>query len=161
MFPLSKVEEINKETHNGKWENVKVEWFLMADESHFHVYLKAVIKSLGYNIRIDWHDNSTLGFEAFLPETKKSEEIFIGKTDWFCRNCIIKCIESDMETYKLFKFNCRTVAYIILTKICRFPANQVEEEFAKTQMMCGLDERDCISMEEIRHYIAYTRRGKS
>jgi len=159
MFPLSKtLVELNEPTHEGKWKSLQVEWFLMADPSHFHVYVKAVIRKMNLSIRIDWRNVSELQFEAFSPEEKFSECIAVGKTDWFCRDCIIKCLEKDMKTYHLFQFNCRTVAYIILTKVCLFDSRKIEDILDQKLMLCGLDERECVSPAEISHYIAYTKR---
>lgn len=159
MFPLSKtLPELNEETHGEKWRNIRVEWFLMADESHFHVYVKAVIKKLGLVIRIDWRNVSELQFEKFQPDEKVSECLRVGETDWFCRHCIIECLKSDMRTYRLFQFNCRTVAFIILTKVCLFSSSKVENMLDNKSMLCGLDERECLSEPEIKHYLAYTKR---
>ena len=158
MFPLSKtLAELNGPTHEGKWKKIKVEWFLMADQSHFHVYVKAVIKKLDLVIRVDWRNVSELQFEQFAPDEKVSECMKVGETDWFCRDCIIKSIERDMKTYHLFKFNCRTVAFVILTKVCLFSSTMVEEMLDSKFMLCGLDERECVSDQEIKHYIAYTK----
>lgn len=137
---------------------MRVEWFLMADESHFHVYVKAVIKKLNIVVRIDWRNVSELQFEKFEPGEKVSECLRVGETDWFCRECIIECVKSDMTTYHLFKFNCRTVAYIILTKVCLFHAQTVQQMLDEKFMLCGLDERECFSEAEIQHYLAYTKR---
>lgn len=163
MFPASKtLVELNGPTHEGKWKGIRVEWFLMADESHFHVYVKAVIKQLGRSIRIDWRNISELQFEQFQEGEKVGECLRVGETDWFCRDCIIKSLQKDMETYHLFKFNCRTVAFIILTKVCLFDSSLVENMLDNKAMLCGLDERECVSGEEIKHYIDYTRAtGKS
>lgn len=159
MFPpSSSLTELNEATHDGKWKNRQVEWFLVTDQSRFHTYVKAVIKDEPpLQIRIDWHDNSRLCFERFLPETMVSDCIEVGKTKWFCRECIVKGIESDMKTYNLFQFNCRTVAFIILTKICRFDSQKVEALFDSLRILCGIDERECVSTTEISHYLAYTR----
>lgn len=160
QFPESSIVELNKHTHQGDWHKAKVKWFLMADESHFHTYLKVEIPKLKQEIRIDWHDNSTLCFEPYKNDQngKVSEKIFIGETDWFCRECIIGCLENDMQTYKLFLFNCRTVSFVILTKICLFNSTKVEEIFNQKEMMCGIDSRECISESEIQHYLEYTKR---
>lgn len=157
MFPPSSLAQLNVATHaNQKWKHV--EWFLVTDESRFHTYVKAVIKDEGLEIRVDWHDNSTLCFERFVPETTKVGDcVAIGKTTWFCRECIVRGMESDMKTYNLFKFNCRTVSFVILTKICRFDPQKVEGLFDSLRILCGIDERECLSTTEISHYLEYTK----
>jgi hypothetical protein len=59
------------------------------------------------------------------------------------------------QLYSLFDFNCRTVSYLILTDIVGFDPDEVYDLFKDSGVLCGLDKIQCVSLEEIYHYIRY------
>ena len=154
MFPKSSIGLLNKHICQDKKSSSVVEWYLVLDQHKFHVYVAVAIQERDLYVRIDWHDNSTLCFEPYQNNNLETH-VHIGTTSLFCRNCILDIMKEEMQTYKLFRFNCRTVSYLVLTKAMSFNAKKVFHRFNSMDILCGLDQSECLSLEEIHHYIAY------
>lgn len=152
MFPKSSITLLNKHTCNSSIARCTVEWYLVVDEYKFHVYVTAAIPEKELYVRIDWHGNSTLSFEPY-DDKPGEQRVHIGNSHTFCRHCIIDTMKNKMHYYRPFGFNCRTVAYLILTKVELFDATLVFDKFNEMDILCGLDPRECVSLEEIHHYI--------
>lgn len=133
-------------------------WYLMVDRDRFHVYVGAQVEGMRGRLRIDWHDNSQLelrwlrhGFD------RDAEAILIGTTRNFCKACLVERVKSlHMQHYQIFRFNCRTVTYLILTRVYGFDKQVVYDHFVNGQIMCGLDESECVSLNELHHYLNWS-----
>jgi hypothetical protein len=155
MFPASSIKCINKHICRDANSNCLVKWYMVLDKYRFHVYVVAAMEKRDLYVRIDWHSNSTLCFEPYQNNTEE-KHIFIDTTRHFCRECILKQMKTLMKSdYKLFRFNCRTVSYMILTQVAQFDAKKVYACFSNEDMLCGLDESECLSLEEIHHFVTY------
>jgi hypothetical protein len=137
----------------------RVDWYLVVDKYQFHVYVVAAMKDCQLYVRIDWHNNSTLCFEPYI-ESSEEKHLHIGRTRKFCRQCILDIVKDEMQSYKLFKFNCRTLSYMVLTKAMQFDAEAVYEQFNSQDLLCGLDMAECLSLEEMHHYYLYANGTK-
>lgn len=148
MFPSSSLTQINRHIEESK--NTK--WMLCMDRHRFHVYVVAVTnKQLG--VRIDWNKESTLTFEKY--EAKPGEEAyFIGHNDFFCKLCLEEKMASRLEQYQLFKFNCRTVSFMILVLV-GFDAHHIYDRFEQTDVLCGLDQSECLKAKEMSHFFKW------
>ena len=130
---------------------MSVDWYLVLDRSKFHVYVAFMGREEQF--RIDWHTDSTLEGLVFV-EKSGEERIFIGKGE-FDQPSFEREILKLLEMYKLFQFNCRTVSYLILTKIVGYTPDYVYKFFKDHRILCGLEFGECFSVEEIHHYILY------
>lgn len=128
-------------------------WYLVLDKSKFHVYVATINSEEA--IRIDWHKDSTLEFSLFT-EKEGEEKFYIGKS-YYCQECVEEHLIVLLERYKLFQFNCRTVSYLILTLVEGFSADHVYPFFQKEHTLCGLEIAQCISIEEIDHFIQFRK----
>lgn len=157
MFKPSGVACINGHTcqHTTEGGVTEVQWFLVHDASLFHVYVAAIVNRT-LAIRIDWRAESRLEFEQMRP-TEGDRSYPMGQSSWFCKPCIEEALSSQMEEYRLFRFNCRTLSYLILTQVGRLEPGAVYQRFQSLGTLCGLDPRECLSLEEIRHYIAHQK----
>jgi hypothetical protein len=156
VFKPSSVREINSHT-NHQFKDV--EWLLVFDESNFHVYVVArLTKNL--SIRIDWNTNTTLTFERYQKKKTETESV-IGTSEMnFCKLCLQDDIVNRLREYNLFKFNCRTVSFLILIMM-GFKTDGVWSHFERANMLCGLDETQCLSADEIHHFLQYEQsKGK-
>lgn len=148
MFRPSSVKQIN--THREVAKDTK--WMLCMDRYRFHVFVVAVTDQ-GLRIRIDWNKESTLTFENYEPESGE-EAYFIGQNDFFCKLCLQDTIASHLEKYQLFKFNCRTVSFMILVMV-GFDSHHIYEQFQKRRVLCGLDQSECLKLNEMRHFFQW------
>lgn len=130
----------------------KRKWYLLLDRNRFHVFIGVVINK-NLTIRIDWNRDATLTFKKY-EEYIYEEKTFLGKRD-FSKSEIKKLMKNKLKNYDLFYFNCRTVTYMILTKIVHFDSHEVYNLFKQYSIMCGLKEEECLSMEEIEHFISF------
>ena len=146
-FEPSAISAINKHTEHI-YEGVL--WKLAIDHARFHVYAVAII-SPDLWVRVDWNETHKL---TFKPYVVKEREIVIdvGFSDGFCKLCLEK--EIYLEDYKLFEFNCRTVTFIVLT-LMGFDSPKLYAMFTKNNVLCGLDESKCLSVDEITHFIQW------
>lgn len=148
VFKRSSIDEINK--HIGDSKGTK--WLLCMDAHRFHVYVAAITLE-GMRVRIDWNKESTLTFEKYKP--RPGEEAYeIGTNDFFCKRCIEDAIRDRLHQYDLFKFNCRTVSFMILA-LAGFDSHHVYDEFRKRRVLCGLVESECLKIDELRHFFEY------
>ena len=131
------------------------EWYLAFDSSHFHVYVIVVlIDEPRLIIRIDWNDESTLTFKRLMPQDEKRESrVLIGVAD-FCKRWVELAIIDYMESYKLFRFNCRTVSFIVL-HTRGFDADQIYDQYVRNNVLCGLVEGECFKLESLRQYLRW------
>ena len=131
-----------------------VKWLLVMDKNRFHVYVVAVIESTQKMVRIDWHDSSHLTFRPYAYNDQE-EAYEVGESRLpYCKECIRGQLNAG--GYDLFNFNCRSVSYIILVMM-GFKARYVFEYFKAANVLCGLDERQCLTETEIRRFIAYEK----
>ena len=160
MFPDSPIAALNQHTCEA-YRGHEFKWYLVVDKYQFHVYVAAVEQNVqnGLKVRMDWHQDSTLTFRPFAFDVME-QNLLIGTSDWFCRQCTIDRLWSVMGEYKLFAFNCRTLSYLILWYVMHFPHDQVYACFEKFHLMCGLDETQCLSFIEIHRYLAYKKENK-
>jgi hypothetical protein len=148
MFPTSSIASLNRHTCESPG---KVLWYMVVDRYKFHVYVVAAVEKRNLYVRIDWNDNSTLRFDPYVNNNQE-QHVYIGSRESFCRECIIEKMKSRMGVYKLFRFNCRTMSYIILTDVTGFDRDSVFQHFNSLDILCGLDIAECVSLEEIHHY---------
>jgi hypothetical protein len=181
-------EEEEKKTTLKKKKRVKeehecqrvcdVEWFLVADKSHFHVYVVASIaperESRAWYAtpdyhpigrrrerRIDWDETSVLKFRDYEPRDGETVT-WVGRRVGYCKRCIKEKMRVRLREYSLFKFNCRTVSFMILTDIAGLGPREVYEKFAANGTLCGLDDSECLTLESLKQYIAWREeRGES
>jgi hypothetical protein len=130
---------------------MSIDWYLVLDKSKFHVYVAFV--GDGEQFRIDWHTNSTLEVSPFV-EKEGETCISVGKGEWDQPSFEVAILEL-LERYKLFQFNCRTVSYLILTKIVGYKPDYIYQYFKENHILCGLEFGQCFSLDEIHHYILY------
>jgi len=153
------MEQLNRATHEDEWDTARVEWSLANDVARFHVFVVARAPSLGLAVRIDWRDSGRLEVEPYAAQEPGSEEVLIGRGYGFCRECIVHAVAECVESYQLFTCNCRTVAFMVLTRVCGFDPDAVYERFDQRDMRCGLgNPGDCFSLEEMQHYLAWQRK---
>lgn len=150
VFVPSSLRVLNKHT-NERYRRIK--WYLLLDGSHFHVYVVAQL-SEKLLIRIDWNTNTTLTFEPY--EAKSTDEAkLIGTTEaGFCKLCIEKKIHKYLEEYNLFRFNCRTVSFLILALV-GFSAKWLYDYYVHKHILCGLDPSECFTIPELYHFLRY------
>jgi len=137
------------------------EWYLAFDSSHFHVYVVVVVviddeppRRHRLAIRIDWNDESTLTFKRLTPSDEKRESrVLIGVAD-FCKRTVELGLVDYMESYKLFRFNCRTVSFLVLYT-SGFDADHIYEQYARNNVLCGLVEGECMKLESLRQYLRW------
>lgn len=133
-------------------------WYLMVDRDSFHVYVGVHVQGLRGRLRIDWQDNSRLELSWLKRGFDRHDRaILIGKTAQFCRACLVEKVRAlHMQHYQLFHFNCRTVTYLILTRVQGFDKHAVYQHFVDGEILCGLDERECVSLTELHHYLNWS-----
>jgi len=157
-FPPSSIEVLNKATHEAEWEKARVEWSLANDVARFHVFVIARAPTLGLVVRIDWRDSGRLEVEPYRKE-EGDEETLIGYGHGLCRACVVHAVAEYADAYHLFTCNCRTIAFLVLTRVCGFDAEAVYARFDQRDMRCGLgNPGDCFSYEEMQHYLAWRRK---
>jgi len=81
--------------------------------------------------------------------------ILVGRTDAYCKRCIKEELRGFLREYALFDFNCRTVSYLIMTRVLGFDPDLVYAQFQKCRTVCGLNRDECFSIEELHHYVAW------
>ncbi len=156
-FPPSSIAELNAPTHGTRWETAQGEWSIVMDAARFHTFLVVELPSLKRAVRIDWRQSSRLEVEPYVA-APGDERIKMGWREGFCHACLASMLRGALREYALFSFNCRTVAYLIATEVCGFDPPAVYAVFDARDMICGLGEPGiCVSMEEIRHYVASKR----
>jgi hypothetical protein len=126
----------------------ETEWLMIFDAHKFHVYIVVLLESGA--TRIDWQDDSRLTFEPYVPQP--AQETHAMGIASFCAACLEEEIKPYLSEYKLFKFNCRTVSVLILLRM-GFDSEAIYKPLAQASMMCGLNESECMSADEIRHFI--------
>jgi hypothetical protein len=160
MFPASPLPQLNAHTCREKW---RCDWYLVVDKYEFHVYVGAVCHlpdKSQLRVRCDWHTDSTLTFRPFEFDSLE-QNLPLGQSDWFCRLCCVEKLGEGMQQYKLFKFNCRTLSYLILWRVMGFAHDHVYKQFESLHIMCGLEPDQCLSLDEIHRYFAYRRENKT
>lgn len=153
--PCATVAELNDETC-ARWAEMPVHWSLVADEARFHAFLVLEAGApLRRTLRIDWHATSVLECRPYEP-THGDEHIAVGETRGFCLACVAKTLAPYDRDYHLFAYNCRTVAYLILTKYAGFDETAVLQLYEQHEMLCGVGGLEqCISPEEFMHYVRH------
>jgi hypothetical protein len=128
------------------------EWYLAFDSSHFHVYVIVALQPPQVMIRIDWNDESTLTFKRMLPGQEKYESrVLLGTTD-FSKRRVEHALAPYMRDYGLFRFNCRTVSFIVLYT-AGFDADDIYAQYARNNVLCGVAEGECFNMDSLRQYL--------
>jgi len=157
MFPLSEIKVLNRHTCKKKGT---VQWYMVVDKYLFHVYIGVVIQRPSgkppLQVRLDWDNANKLTFKPFVFDDLE-QNIEVSHSDTFCKLCIESELVSEMQAYKLFRFNCRTVSYIILTKVMGFSPDLVYDNLNRLNTLCGIDSRACLSLDELQHYIEWSR----
>jgi len=144
MLRHSSIVTINNHTD---FDNCR--WYLAMDKYRFHVYIIVVTQNQLY-IRIDWNKNSTLTFEKYIS-TPDEDYYVVGHTG-FCKLCIEELVVTQLKGYALFKFNCRTVSFLVL-KVMGFNTKHLYTVFQNAYTLCGLKEDECLSIKEIGHFL--------
>ncbi len=159
MFPRAEVTGLDEHQCNrGHEDGGGVQWFLVVDKYEFHVYVAAVCRQ--FQVRIDWHQDSTLTYRPFHFD-QLEQNIAVGRGHWFCKPCIETQLRHGMQEYRLFHFNCRTLSYLILTRVAQFDPDEVYAKFDKLRLLCGLQPVQCLSLDEIHRYVAYKKENKT
>ena len=128
-------------------------WLLVIDKNDFHVFVVTQTETLGYT-RIDWNLDSTLTFTKYnFNPLDKSYIIGHGK---YNENRISYETSEYLRNYNLFHFNCRTVSFLVLV-LAGFNADLLYKLFSDANILCGLDEGQCLSMKEVRSFMLYER----
>jgi len=153
MFPASSIAPLNRHRHHQQERVGPVAWYLVLDPHRFHVFVAARL-SPTVAVRIDWHDNSTFCFEPYVDRPGETR-LWVGESAQFCKLCIDAQMAEVLERYKLFRFNCRTVSYLVLTQVVGFDREAVYAKFRDSQVLCGLEFAQCFSLDEVHHYVAY------
>jgi hypothetical protein len=130
----------------------KAKWLLSLDEARFHVYI-TILTSKYKGIRIDWRDDSVLTFEETTLD-EDNEYIVVGRAD-YCKACIEKSIKPLLKQYRLGDFNCRTVSWLLLL-MAGFEETYVHHLFESHKIMCGVNAKESINMDEMRHFIDWS-----
>lgn len=154
MLRKSRIKEINTHTDSDDFKNIK--WLLVMDEYRFHVFVVAAIRQDLY-IRIDWNDNSTLTFIKYVPISTETRTLVGFKN--FCKLCIDEEMEGYLKQYDLFRFNCRTVSFLVLL-VVGFEKDYIYSLFKTAGVLCGLNEKQCLSDTEINRFIEWLK-GKN
>jgi len=149
---MSSDKELVKEIDGKIYKNA--EWYLVIDSYSFHVYVAVIIPNKNLQIRIDWQDNSQLTFEKY-KFNKNEKSFFIFKQD-FCKLCLENEIKNKLTTYKLFTFNCRSVSFIILC-LAGYDPKKLFVIFETNNVLCGIQTDQCITFEELIHYLDWDR----
>lgn len=157
MFPASPITQLNQHTCSEAW---RCDWYLVVDKYEFHVYVAAVCRGPSVQVRVDWHQDSTLTFRPFQFD-RLEQNMPIGESDHFCRLCITEQLAQGMEEYKLFHFNCRTLSYLILCHVMGFEHELVYGKFQQLHILCGLQPDQCLALDEIRRYFAYKKENRT
>ena len=130
------------------------EWYLAFDSSLFHVYVIVRLYDDAL-LRIDWNRNSTLTFEYMTPDEERRESrVFVGHRP-FSKLAVERAIAGDMQHYQLFRFNCRTVSFLVLNSVA-FDPELVFALYEKQGVMCGLEDSECVKLGELRHYLEWS-----
>jgi hypothetical protein len=133
-------------------------WYLMVDSDRFHVYVGVRIAGQKGVLRIDWRDNSRLELTRRRHDFERGHEaIPIGTTPTYCKACLVQRMrELHLQHYQLFHFNCRTVTYLVLTRVQGFDKNAVYQHFVDDGILCGIDSTECVSLNELHHYLNWS-----
>lgn len=122
-------------------------WHLVLDASRFHAYVAVVMPEAA--VRFDWDDENRLKAGPYVPTP--DQVVFVLGTAPCCVPCTKLAIARFERPYNLFEFNCRTVSFLLLTRVASFPPRDVFALFKKHATLCGLDRRACMSATEMRH----------
>lgn len=158
MFPASEVEALRGHTCARA---ARVDWYLVVDKYEFHVYVGLLVRfteppAETVQARIDWHQDSTLTFRPFVFDALE-QAVPVGSGVWFCRACTQQKLEASMlrHQYRLFRYNCRTLSYLVLVQVARFEPTAVYAQFERLRLMCGLEPRECLALVEVHRYFAW------
>jgi hypothetical protein len=131
-------------------------WFLLIDPSLFHVFVVAVAGE--ERVRFDWDDENRLKAGPYVP-TLGETVLEVGDT-----GCCVPCCKAGIaqynQHYQLFSFNCRTVSFLLLTQVKKFPVPKVSQLFLTNGVVCGLDRRECFTARELRHLLDWIEAQK-
>lgn len=133
-------------------------YFLVCDAAHFHVFVGGVNELQGLAQRWDWRKTSRFETKRWRHDEQQTAR-YAGEAR-VCGACLADRMETLLEKYaakryNLFRFNCRTVSYLLLVEALGFDADRVYALFVQERVLCGLEEGECFSLTALRQYMAY------